>query len=184
MRAVLLAETALADTDRLFADGVAHLARTLGPVKPLDAAAVPQARTAALAYLADWGDAEVSTWEHELARFYEEHISDYLRPSQTLNAIVRGLDADGIQLAAWSPGPAEAFAVVTDHLGLARHLRAVRIDGSPTAPLALAAELEVEAVATVAVTADPATASAARSVGMLVEPSADALVRLLEPRAG
>src|SRR6478736_797225 len=100
MRAVLLAETALADTDRLFADGVAHLARKLGRVKPLDAAAVPHARASALAY------------------------------------------------------PADAFAVITHHLGLARHLAAVRIDGSPRAPLALSAELGVEAVATVAVTAD------------------------------
>jgi phosphoglycolate phosphatase-like HAD superfamily hydrolase len=184
MRAVLLAETALADTDRLFADGVAHLARKLGRVKPLDAAAVPHARAAALAYLADWADGDVSTWEQELARFYEEHIPVYLRPSQTLNSIIRGLAADGVLVGAWSAGPAEAFAVITHHLGLARHLAAVRIDDSPRAPLALSAELGVEAVATVAVTADPAAASAARSVGMLVEPSADALVRLLEPRAG
>jgi hypothetical protein len=184
MRAVLLAETALADTDRLFADAVAHLARELLPLNPLDPAAVPDARPAALAYLADLADDDVSAWQHDLAMFYEEHISGYLRPSQTLNAIVRGLTADGIQVGAWSPGPAEAFAVLTDYLGLARDLAAIRIDGSPAAPLALAAELEVEAVATVAVTADPATASAARSVGMLVEPSADALVRLLQPRAG
>jgi phosphoglycolate phosphatase-like HAD superfamily hydrolase len=184
MRAVLLAESAIADTDRLFADAVAHLARALGGAKPLDTTAVPHARPAALAYLANWADGDAPTWEHELARFYEEQITAYLRPSQTLNAIVRGLAADGIQVGAWSPGPAEAFAVVAHHLGLAEHLRAVRIDGSPAAPLALAAELEVEAVATVAVTADPAPASAARSVGMLVEPSADALVRLLQPRAG
>ncbi len=184
MRAVLLAETALADTDRLFADGVDHLARKLGRVKPLDAAAVPPSRTAALAYLAGWADGAVSTWEQELARFYEEHIPVYLRPSQTLNAIVRELAADGVRVGAWSPGPAEAFAVVVHHLGLTRHLAAVRIDSSPRAPLALAAELEVEAVAAVAVTGDPAAASAARSVGMLVEPSAEALVRLLQPRPG
>jgi phosphoglycolate phosphatase-like HAD superfamily hydrolase len=184
MRAVLLAETALADTDRLFADGVQHLARRLGRVKPLDTAAVPQARAAAVTYLADWADGDVSTWEQELARFYEEHIPVYLRPSQTLNALVRGLEGDGVQVGAWSPGPAQAFSVVIHHLGLTRHLAAVRIDGSPRAPLALASDLGVEAVAAVAVTADPASASAAASVGMLVEPSADALVRLLQPRAG
>jgi phosphoglycolate phosphatase-like HAD superfamily hydrolase len=184
MRAVLLAETALADTDRLFTDAVAHVARELGGAKPVDAAALPHARTAALASLADQAGGGAGAWEQPLARFYEERIAAYLRPSPTLGAIVRALDADAVQVGAWSAGPAAAFAVVTDYLGLTPYLRAVRIDGSPRAPLALAAELQVEAVAAVAVTADPATASAARSVGMLVEPSADALARLLQPRAG
>ncbi len=179
MRAVVLSEPALAPTDRLFGDAVEHLARKLGRVKPLDAAAVPETRPEALVALAAWAGTDVSTWEQELARFYEEHLPVYLRPDPALNATIRALRAAGVRLGAWSAGPPEAFAALLHQLGLTRRLDATLIDPTPRAPLRLAAELGIEAIAVVAVTADLATASAAEDAGMRVVSDAIGLERLV-----
>jgi phosphoglycolate phosphatase-like HAD superfamily hydrolase len=179
VRAVVFSEPALASTDRLFRDAVEHLARKLGRVKPLDAAAVPETRPEALAALSAWAGADVSTWERELARFYEEHLPVYLRPDPALNATIRALRAGGVRLGAWSAGPAQAFATLLHQLGLSRRLDATLIDATPRAPLRLAAELGVEAIAVVAVTADRRTASAAEDAGMRVLPDATGLERLV-----
>ncbi|MGN6377822.1 MAG: HAD family hydrolase [Gaiellales bacterium] len=179
MRAVLLSERALAPTDRLFGDSVSHLARKLGRVKPLDADALPHDRADALAALAEWAGDDVSTWQQELSRFWEEHIPVYLRPRPELNATIRALVADGVTVAAWSAGPPAAFEVLVHHLGLARSLAATRVDPSPRAPVELATEIGVPASEAVAVTDEPVTAQAARDAGMQVLAGAAELQRLV-----
>jgi beta-phosphoglucomutase-like phosphatase (HAD superfamily) len=69
---------------------------------------------------------------------------------------------------AWSPGPAEAFDILVQHVGLARTLTATRIDASPDAPVALAAELGIPPSECVAITREPAAAQAASHAGMSV----------------
>ena len=179
MRAVLLSERALAPTDRLFADAVDHLASKLGRVKPLDPASLPSDRAGALAALAVWAGDEVTTWEGELVRFYEEHLPLHVRPRPGLNAAVRALAADGVAVAAWSAGPPAAFELLVQHLGLSRSLTAVRIDGAAGAPVALAEQLGVPAEECVAVTDEDGPAGAARGAGMRVLADAGELTRLV-----
>jgi beta-phosphoglucomutase-like phosphatase (HAD superfamily) len=179
MRAVLLSERALAPSDRLFADAVAHLARKLGRVKPLEAGSLPADRADALAALRAWAGDEVSTWEQELARFYEEHIPVYLRPQPGLNAVVRALVADGVVVAAWSPGPAAAFDVLVHQLGLARQLTVTRIDPSPDAPVSLAAEVGAQPQEVIVVTVEPDAAATASAAGMRVVRDPGELGRLV-----
>jgi HAD superfamily hydrolase (TIGR01509 family) len=168
MRAVLLSERALAPTDRLFAEAVAHLARKLGRVKPLDADTLPSDRAATLQALSDWAGEDVSTWQQELSRYWEEHMPLYVRPQPGLNAALRGLAAQGIAVAAWSPGPAEAFDILVQHVGLARTLTVTRIDPTPDAPVALAAKLGMPPAECVAITDEPSAAHAATQSGMRV----------------
>lgn len=179
MRAVLLSEGALAPTDRLFADAVDHLSSKLGRVKPLDPVTLPADRAGALAALEAWAGDEVSTWEQELARFYEEHLPLHTRPRPGLNAIVRALAADGVAVAAWSPGPAAAFDLLVAHLGLSRSLTAVRIDGSADAPVALAAQLGIPCEECVVVTDEDGAAGAARQAGMRLLADASELQQLV-----
>lgn len=179
MRAVLLSEGSLAPTDRLFADAVHHLSSKLGRVKALDTATLPADRAGALAALETWAGDEVSTWEQELTRFYEEHLPLHTRPRPELNAILRALVADGVAVAVWSPGPAAALDLLVAHLGLSRSLGAIRIDGSAAAPAALAAQLGVPADECVAVTGDPEPAAAAREAGMRVLADAGELRQLV-----
>ena len=144
MKAVILAEDALAPGDRLWSDAVEHLARRLGRVVPLDPASISSDRCVALGQLADWAGHEASSWELELARFYEEHIPVYLRPDPELNGVVRQLGAAGVITAAWSPGPPAVGAIVTHYLGLSRRMQLERVDPSHAGPVALIAELELE----------------------------------------
>src|SRR5438270_8238029 len=102
VKAVILAEDALAPGERLWNDAVAHLARRLGRVVPLDPAAISSDRCVALAQLESWAGDDASSWLFELARFYEEHIPVYLRPDPELNGVVRQLGMAGIVIAAWS----------------------------------------------------------------------------------
>jgi phosphoglycolate phosphatase-like HAD superfamily hydrolase len=166
MEAVLFAEQGLAATDALWSEAVAHVARRLGRVKALDAASLPAGRRDGLAALAAWGDGDVSTWQLELGRFFEEHIPIYVRPSPTLNAAVRRLHRAGVRLGCWSPGPRPCTDVVLHFLGLARRVERCRIDPSPDAPLRLAAELGVAPGATLAVSGDAEELRAARAGGL------------------
>jgi phosphoglycolate phosphatase-like HAD superfamily hydrolase len=168
MKAVIFSEEALADTGRLFADAVDALARKLGRVKPLDVAALPADHAAAVDALARWGDGDVSTWELELGRFYDDHVPLYLRPDAALNATVRRLEREGVRLGAWSPGPQDAAGSVIRFLGLTRRLEAVRVDRSADAPVALAAELGFAERPddVLAVSADAGSLTAARRAGL------------------
>ncbi|MDX6532920.1 MAG: hypothetical protein QOF68_664 [Gaiellales bacterium] len=165
MDAVILAEDALAPGERLWADAVAHLARKLGRVKPLDPATISGDRCQAIGELQEWAGDEATSWRVELARYYEEHIPVYLRPDPALNAVVRRLGASGIRLAAWSPGPPEVGVIVTHYLGLSRHLEAERVEADPLGPVNLGAELGVSPADTLVVSASPRVLAEAKHAG-------------------
>lgn len=140
MRAVILSERTLAATDELFAAAVAHLARKLGRVKPLDPATLPEDRAQIVAAFDAWAGDEVD-WRGELTRFYEDHISLHLRPNSALNAALRQLQAAGIRLGCWSPGPEEGAQIVVHQLGLGRRIERVAAGGSADVAVLLADEL-------------------------------------------
>lgn len=140
MRAVILSERALADTDEIFALAVVHLTRKLGRVKPLDAATLPADRAEIVSALDTWAGDEVD-WRGELARFYEDHIPLHLRPNSALNAVLRQLQAAGIRLGCWSPGPDEAAQIVVHQLGLGRQIERIGSGGSADVAVLLAEEL-------------------------------------------
>ncbi len=172
MEAVIFSEDALVAGDRLWADAVAHLARRLGRVKPLDPDQVPRERRAALAMLEAWAGDEVSTWRAELARYHEEHMPVYVRPDPDLNAVLRHLQLRGLRLGAWSPGPPEVGIVITHFLGLTRRLDAQRVDPADTAPVALAGELGILPERVLVVSAGAHSLAEAKLAGM---PTAAAL---------
>jgi phosphoglycolate phosphatase-like HAD superfamily hydrolase len=140
MRAVILSERALADTDEIFAAAVVHLTRKLGRVKPLDAATLPDDRAEIVSALDTWADDEVD-WRGELGRFYEDHIPLHLRPNSALNAALRTLQAAGVRLGCWSPGPDEAAQIVVHQLGLGRQIERIGSGGSADVAVLLADEL-------------------------------------------
>jgi phosphoglycolate phosphatase-like HAD superfamily hydrolase len=140
MRAVILSERALADTDEIFAAAVVHLTRKLGRVKPLDPATLPEHRAEIVSALDTWAGDEVD-WRGELARFYEDHIPLHMRPNSALNASLRRLQAAGIRLGCWSPGPDEAAQIVVHQLGLGRQIERIGSGGSADVAVLLADEL-------------------------------------------
>ncbi|HET6849832.1 MAG TPA: hypothetical protein VFH74_13280 [Gaiellales bacterium] len=165
MKAVILAEDALAPGSRLWRDAVDHLASKLGRVTPLDPTSISSDRCEGLAQLAVWAGDDVSTWEVELARFYEEHIPVYMRPDPALNGVIRRLAADGVRVAAWSPGPPQVGAIVTHFLGIARRLELERVEPSHAGPVNLIHEMQLAPSDALVVSASPAVLTAAASAG-------------------
>jgi phosphoglycolate phosphatase len=164
MQAVILSERALGDTDGLFTAAVAHIARKLGRVKPLDADALPADRAGKLRALDEWAGSDID-WRGELIRFYEDHIPLHLRPNPGLNAALRALQARGVRIACWSAGPEEAARIVVHHLGLARRVEAVAAGGSEAAAR-LAADLGAAPTETVVVTRDAGELAVAAELGL------------------
>ncbi|HEY3763974.1 MAG TPA: hypothetical protein VGL44_02350 [Gaiellales bacterium] len=165
MRAVILSERVLADTDVLFAAAVAHVARKLGRVKPLDPASLPDDRAQKLAALDAWAGSELD-WRGELVRYYDDHIPLHLRPNPSLNAALRKLAATGVRIAWWSAGPEEAARIVIFHLGLGRRVEAVGIGASADVAERLAVELGAVAEEALVVSGDAAELAAARERGL------------------
>jgi phosphoglycolate phosphatase-like HAD superfamily hydrolase len=164
MQAVILSERALADTDDLFAAAVAHVARKLGRVKPLDPETLAGGRAGTIRALDEWAGSEID-WRAELGRFYEDHIPVHLRPNPALNAVLRGLQASGVRLACWSPGPEEGIRIVIHHLGLARRVEAVGVGESADVAARLAHDLSAPPDQTVVVSGDPAQLASAAERG-------------------
>jgi phosphoglycolate phosphatase-like HAD superfamily hydrolase len=164
MQAVILSERALGDTDGLFAAAVAHIARKLGRVKPLDAEALPADRAGLLRALDAWAGSDID-WRGELIRFYEDHIPLHLRPNPGLNAALRALQARGVRIACWSPGPEEAARIIVHHLGLARRVEAVAAGGGEAAQR-LVADLGAAPAETVVVSRDEGELAAAAELGL------------------
>ena len=164
MQAVILSERALGDTDGLFAAAVAHIARKLGRVKPLDADALPADRAGKLRALDEWAGSDID-WRGELIRFYEDHIPLHLRPNPGLNAALRALQARGVRIGCWSAGPEEAARIVVHHLGLSRRVEAIAAGGGEAAAQ-LAADLGAPAAETVAVTRDEGELAVAAGLGL------------------
>jgi phosphoglycolate phosphatase-like HAD superfamily hydrolase len=165
VKSVILAEDALAPGTRMWRDAVDHLARKLGRVTPLDPSTISSDRCEGLVQLAAWAGGDVSSWELELARFYEEHIPVYMRPDPTLNSVIRRLSADGARVAAWSPGPAQVGAIVTHFLGIGRRLELERVEPDHAGPVHLIAEMGLEPPDALVVSASPAVLAAAAAAG-------------------
>jgi phosphoglycolate phosphatase-like HAD superfamily hydrolase len=164
MQAVILSERALGDTDGLFAAAVAHIARKLGRVKPLDADELPADRAGTLHALDEWAGSDID-WRGELTRFYEDHIPLHLRPNPGLNAALRTLQAREVRIGCWSAGPEAAVRIVVHHLGLSRRVEAVAAGGGEAAAR-LAAELGAAPAETLVVTRDPGELAAAAELGL------------------
>ena len=164
MQAVILSERALGDTDGLFSAAVAHIARKLGRVKPLDADALPADRAGQLQALDAWAGSDID-WRGELIRFYEDHIPLHLRPNPGLNAALRTLQARGVRIGCWSDGPEEAARIVVHHLGLARRVEAIAAGGREAAER-LVADLGAPPAETVIVTRDDGELAAAAELGL------------------
>ena len=172
VKGIIFSEDALADTRELWRDGVAHLARRLGRVVPLDAAEVPDDRAEAIEYLERWAGQDAANWRAELARFYEDHIPVYLRPDPELNAALRQITGHGLRTAAWSPGPPEASLVVSHFLGVARHLDTQAVAPGPGGWREAAIELDLDppdllVVAATASALEDARAAGTRTAGAL-----------------
>ena len=165
VKAVILAEDALAPGNRLWRDAVDHLARRLGRVTPLDPSTISSDRCEGLAQLEAWAGDDASTWEIELARFYEEHMPVYMRPDPALNGVVRQLAASGVRIAAWSPGPPQVGAIVTHFLGIARRLELERVEPDHSGPVHLIAEMGLEPSEAVVVSASAPVLAAATAAG-------------------
>lgn len=164
MQAVILSERALGDTDGLFMAAVAHIARKLGRVKPLDADALPADRAGKLGALDEWAGSDID-WRGELIRFYEDHIPLHLRPNPGLNAALRALQARGVRIGCWSVGPEEAARIVVHHLGLARRVEEIAAGGREAAAR-LAADLGATPAETVVVTRDEEELAVAAQLGL------------------
>jgi phosphoglycolate phosphatase-like HAD superfamily hydrolase len=165
VKAVILAEDALAPGERLWRDAVDHLARKLGRVTPLDPATISSDRCEGLVQLAEWAGEDVSTWEVELARFYEEHIPVYMRPDPALNSVVRRLATSGTRVAAWSPGPPQVGAIVTHFLGIARRLELERVEPDHAGPAHLIAEMGLDPRDALVVSGSSAVLAASAAAG-------------------
>jgi len=180
MQAVILSERALGDTDGLFAAAVAHIARKLGRVKPLDADALPDDRAGQLLALDEWAGSDID-WRAELIRFYEDHIPLHLRPNPGLNAALRALQGRGVRIGCWSAGPEEAARIVVHHLGLSRRVEEIAAGGGDAA-LRLAADLGATPGDTVVVTRDEGELAVAAELG-LTTAAPDDLAGLAAPPA-
>jgi phosphoglycolate phosphatase-like HAD superfamily hydrolase len=160
---LLLADDALYPVDPLWCDAVAHLARKLGRVVPLDPAGVPADRGPAIAHLDAWAGREAGNWRVEIGRFYADHVPVYLRPDPELNSTLRRLASEGVTLGVWSPGPSEALAAVTHFLGLERRLSFQAVDPDPAVALAAAGAGSEDGITVVA--ASPALLAAGKAAG-------------------
>lgn len=159
-RSVVLSEHALAATERLFSDAVAAVVNKLSRVEPLDAGRLPSDRVALQAELDRWAGSDTATWRRELRRFYEQHVPVYVRPDAQLNAVLRRLARGGTAIGVWSPGPAEAVAVLLDHLGVSRSVAATACGGGQ-ALADLAVELGGRPLVVVAAASEAQAAAAA-----------------------
>jgi phosphoglycolate phosphatase-like HAD superfamily hydrolase len=115
---------ALGDTRPLWRDWLADAARIL----PLEPESLPLDRGAAAAALDEAG---AGNWRALLERFAEDRAPVYLRPDARASATLRQLEADGVQLGAFTDAPEELARVALAQLGAAR--RIVRVEAGADA---------------------------------------------------
>jgi phosphoglycolate phosphatase-like HAD superfamily hydrolase len=122
MTAIVFAERAIAPGgDAIWPVALEHLARRFASIRALDVGSVP-ARETSVAALEAWAGGDVSSWRHELARFYDDHARVHLRRDAGTAALLAALRADGARLAVYGQGPREASAATLGFLGLDRRL--------------------------------------------------------------
>ncbi len=126
--AIVFAERAIAPGgDAIWPVALEHLARRFASIRTLDVDGVP-ARESSVAVLEAWAGEEVSSWRHELARFYDDHARVHLRRDPGTAALLAALRADGARLAVYGQGPREASAATLGFLGLDRRVDAVVLE--------------------------------------------------------
>lgn len=142
MTDLIVSDAAFADADAVFGAAVAHLARKMSAIRPLDAAGVPDERAGAIAALDAWD--ESGRWRVELVRFYEAHAPVLLRPDPALNSLVRQASRDGLSLTVASPLPRAAAELYLAHLGVLRSVSVVlgEEDAPPTPAVSTRVALE------------------------------------------
>ena len=108
-RAIVFAERAIAPGgDAIWPFALEHLARRFASIRELDLAAMP-AREDAVPALEAWAGEDVSSWRRELDRFYDDHARVHLRRDPGTAALLAGLRAAGVRLAAYGQGPRETL---------------------------------------------------------------------------
>jgi len=126
--AIVFAERAIAPGgDAIWPVALEHLARRFASIRALDVEAVP-ARESSVAVLEAWAGQDVSSWRHELGRFYDDHARVHLRRDPGTAALLAALRADGARLAVYGQGPREASAATLGFLGLDRRVDAVVLE--------------------------------------------------------
>lgn len=150
MTALVVSDAALGPADAVFAEALRYLERRLSAVRPLDVAALPAGRAAAVRAMDAWAGEDAANWRLELVRWFEAHAPVLLRPDPALNAALRRARRAGVRLAVVSPLPPAAAELYLAQLGLRRAVEAVcaeeaeggdqisaarRALGSPAAPL-------------------------------------------------
>jgi phosphoglycolate phosphatase-like HAD superfamily hydrolase len=113
---------ALGDTRPLWRAFVDDAARRFAPIARLDAASLPEERSAAGRELDRWAKAGVGDWRKTLERFAEDHAPVYLRPSPGANTALRALAAAGYRIGVFTDAPEPLARVALAHLGVARHV--------------------------------------------------------------
>ena len=125
MTAFVVSDAALGPADAIFAEAVRYLERRLTAVRPLEAAALPADRAAAVQALDRWAGDDAANWRLELIRWFEAHAPVLLRPDPALNGSLRRARRAGVRLAIVSPLPAAAVELYLSQLGLRRSVEVV-----------------------------------------------------------
>jgi phosphoglycolate phosphatase-like HAD superfamily hydrolase len=128
-------DSALLPADAVWQDALRYLARRLGAVRPLDPAALPSDRAAAIAALDAWAGDDADNWRRELVRYFEAHAPVALAPDPELNAALRRARKAGLVLAVASPLPRAAAELALAHVGAGRAAAVLctEEDGDPVA---------------------------------------------------
>jgi phosphoglycolate phosphatase-like HAD superfamily hydrolase len=127
-RAVVFAERAIAPGgDAIWPAALEHLSRRFASIRELDIASLP-AREDSVPALEAWAGEDVSSWRRELDRFYDDHARVHLRRDPGTAALLHGLRASGVRLAAYGQGPRETSATTLAFLGLDRRLDVVVLE--------------------------------------------------------
>ena len=126
MRAVAIElDGVLGDTRPLWRDWLEDAARRFRSIAPLDPDALPADRGEAAAVLDRWAEAGVGDWRAALARFAEDRVPVYLRPSAEVSAALRALAAADCRLGVFTDAPEPLARVALAQLGAERRIEAL-----------------------------------------------------------
>jgi len=153
MTGLVVSDVALGPADAAFHHAVVYLGRRMAAIRPLDVAALPPDRAAAIAAIDAWAGDAATNWRNELVRWYEAHSPVLLTPDPELNGLLRRAGRAGVRLVVASPLPRAAAELYLSHLGALRPVEAVCAEedgdalaaarsllGDPRAPLVASRE--------------------------------------------
>jgi phosphoglycolate phosphatase-like HAD superfamily hydrolase len=126
MRALAIdLDAVLGDTRPLWRDWLVDAARRFHSIAHLDPAALSEDRGLAADELDRWAKEGVGDWRAALARFAEDRVPVYLRPSAEISAALRSLEAEGCRLGVFTDAPEELARIAVAQLGVARRIEAL-----------------------------------------------------------